>query len=130
MPPSAWGVLKLAITKTHLEALDPAELAHLAATSSSNTLADCEPTCCSLFSASQLQQLVLRSAAAAAAHAISDVSPCMKAVLASASSPGSSYFGTLDFLDSQIAFDVISSARPIPLLVAASPLEFLSTLFC
>jgi hypothetical protein len=44
----------------------------------------------------------------------------MKAVLASASSPGSSYFGALDFLDSQIAFDVISSARPVPRLVAAS----------
>jgi hypothetical protein len=34
--------------------------------------------------------------------------------------PGSSYFGALEFLDSQIAFDITFSARPVPLLVTAS----------
>jgi hypothetical protein len=57
MPPSALEALKLAIIKTCLEALDPAELAKLATTSSSNTV---------LFSL-PLQQLVLHSAAAAPA---------------------------------------------------------------
>jgi hypothetical protein len=52
----------------------------------------------------------------------------MKAVLASASSPGSSCFGSLDFLDSQVAFDVAFSARPVPLLSPPLPLVFLSTL--
>jgi hypothetical protein len=44
----------------------------------------------------------------------------MKAVLASPSSPGSSYFGALEFLDFQIAFDVHFSPFPVPLLVTAT----------
>jgi hypothetical protein len=44
----------------------------------------------------------------------------MKAVLASASSAGSSCFGALDFLDSQVAFDVTFSACPALLVTVSS----------
>jgi hypothetical protein len=43
----------------------------------------------------------------------------MKAVLASTITSSSSYFGPLDFLDSQLAFDT-TFLHPVPLLVTLS----------
>jgi hypothetical protein len=109
------GVL---ITATAFKALSATEQAACGTSSSTDTLSDYAPDCLPLFSPIQLQYIVLRSAALPPAP--SAISPRMTAVLASTSTSGSSYFGSLDFLDVQSAFDT-TFPRPIPLLVTVLP---------
>jgi hypothetical protein len=105
-------------TADDLYNLNSQEFAALGTTSGSDLLSDYATDCLSLFSATQLQNLVLRSVTAAPADPI--LSPRMTAVLTLANSSHSSYFGPLDFLDSQTAFDLIFP-NPVPLLVTTSP---------
>jgi hypothetical protein len=109
-------VATTALTVDALNGLDAATFAALGTKTSTDLLSDYSPACYPLFSAKQLQQLVLRSARVPpAAPTASSISPrTMHAVLASAGSSCSSYFGSLDFLDSQCAFDAIFP-HPVPL---------------
>ena len=111
-------ILPAVITVDDLNALDAEEFAALGTHSNTDVLSDYAPDCFTLFSATQLQNLVLRSAVAA--PLVPALSPRMSAVLTSTRSSGSSFFGTLDFLDSQSAFDLVFP-RPVPLSVTASP---------
>jgi hypothetical protein len=65
----------------------------------------------------QLQFIVLRTAAAAPSAPL--LSPRMSAVLAPSTASSSSYFGSLDFLDSQSAFDS-TFPHPVPFLVTTT----------
>jgi hypothetical protein len=106
-----------------IAAMDDPGKAAIGTASSTDVMFDCTPDCFVLLSAAQIQNLVLCSAAAAAASALSilpALSPKMTAVLASTSiSSSSSYFGTPNFLDSQFSFDAVFPS-PVPLLVAPS----------
>jgi hypothetical protein len=119
-PPPSSNSRSPAITSDALNLLDDDEFAALGTASSKDILSDYDPDCFNLFTAPQLQHLVLRSASAAAAAPLL-LSPRMTAVLTSTSTSGSSYFGPLDFLDSQPAFDSIFP-HPLPLLVTTSSL--------
>jgi hypothetical protein len=101
------------------------EKSTLATRVSTDTMPDYTADCFSLFSAKQIQNLVLRTATSAAAPAtdaappLPALSPKMQAVLATSRTSRSSYFGPLDFLDSQVAFDAVFPNK-IPLLVTSS----------
>jgi hypothetical protein len=109
-------------TAAELNALDTAELQALGTDTSVDVLSDYEPACFSLFTAAQIRVMVLRSAAAAAttlSGAPPSLSPRMQSVLTPSLRSGASYFGSLDFLDSQSAFDLLFP-YPVPLLVTPS----------
>jgi hypothetical protein len=93
------------ITLDDLEAMPDITRAALGTSVSTDTMTDYDPACFALLLPSQIKYLVTRSAAAAtiAATSLSVVSPRMSAVLASSTTSASSYFGTLDFLDSRAA---------------------------
>jgi hypothetical protein len=87
-----------------LVTLDKDALAALGTDTSTNTLADYSADCYPLFTPTQLQQLLLRIPATTATPPPTTtplLSPRMTAVLASTVASGSSYYGSLDFLDSQ-----------------------------
>jgi hypothetical protein len=110
-------------TAADFRALADDEQKALGTSSSADLLSDYAADCLPLLTATQLQFLVLRSAAAApvaAPPAAPALSPRMTAVLASTSKTTSSYFGSLDFLDCQSIFDA-TFPRPVPLLVTPSP---------
>ena len=111
------------ITASDYALLSSAEQDALGTTTSSDLLSDYAPCCLPLLSATQLQFLVLRSAAATPAttapSAISTLSPRMTAVLAASNTASSSFYGSLDFLDSQSSFDAVFPL-PVPLLVTIS----------
>jgi hypothetical protein len=106
------------ITLADLEAMPATTRAALGTSTSTDTMTDYDPACFSLLLPSQIKCLVIRSAdaATAAAASLSVMSPRMSAVLASTATSNSSYFGTLDFLDSQSAFEAVFP-DPVPLLV-------------
>ena len=111
------------ITAAAFKALKPDEQVALGTSTSTDLLSDYAADCLPLFSATQLQFIVLRSSTTTPApSALSHValSPRMTAVLASSNTSGSSYFGSLEFLDSQLAFDA-TFPNPVPLVVAVSP---------
>jgi hypothetical protein len=62
---------------------------------------------------------LLSAASVAAPAALAALPLKMTAILAATSTSSSSYFGTLDFLDSQAAFDLVFP-QPVPLLVTPS----------
>jgi hypothetical protein len=105
--------------------MDDDAQAALGTASSIHIMLDHALDCFTLLTATQIQFLALRSAAAAAAAAAAALtvlpvlSHKMTAILPSASTSSSSYFGTLDFLDSQSAFDTVFT-EPVPLLVTPS----------
>ena len=112
------------VTAADVDAMSDSARAALASKTSADTMSDYTADCFRLFSSKQIQALVLRTAAAAtdvvgALAVLRALSPKMKAVLAATSTSSSSYFGSLDFLDSQAAFDAVFPT-PVPLLVARS----------
>lgn len=119
-PPPASTLRHSTITSTQLHALNSDEFDALGTDSGTDILSDYDVDCYSLFSPIQIQNLVLRSATAAATSATPILSPRMTAVLNSTSTSGSSYFGPLDFLDFQASFD-LTFPHPVPLSVTASP---------
>jgi hypothetical protein len=115
----------LVVTAADIRAMSEDEKSTLATRVSTDTMPDYTADCFSLFSAKQIQNLVLRTATSAAAPAtdaappLPALSPKMQAVLATSRTSRSSYFGPLDFLDSQVAFDA-AIPNKIPLLVTSS----------
>ena len=113
------------VTATDILAMSKDEKLSLASRVSTDTMPDYTADCFSLFSAKQIQNLVLRTATAAAATAtdaappLPALSPKMQAVLATSRTSQSSYFRPLDVLDSQVAFDAVFPNK-IPLLVTSS----------
>jgi len=113
------------VTAADIRAMSEDEKATLATRVSTDTMPDYAADCFSLLSPKQIQNLVLRTATAAAAPAtdaappLPALSPKMQAVLATSRTSHSSYFGPLDFLDSQVAFDAVFPNK-IPLLVTSS----------
>ena len=107
------------ITAEDFKALSSDERAALGTSTSLDLLSSYAHDCLALLTDAQLKFLVLRSAAATPAlpivPPIPALSPRMTAVLASTNPSGSSYFGLLDFLDSQSSFDA-TFPRPTPLL--------------
>ena len=115
-------------TAVDLQLLEATALAALGTATSLDTLSDYSPDCYPLFTPIQLQQLLLRIPATPAAlppPALALVSPRMTAVLASTVASGSSYYGSLDFLDSQSVFD-LTFPNPLPLRVIPSSTTSLS----
>jgi hypothetical protein len=106
------------ITLAELEAMPATTRAALGTSVSTDIMTDYDAACFSIFLPSQIKNLVIRSADAvtAAAASLSVVSPRMSAVLTSTNTSNSSYFGTLDFLDSQSEFEAVFP-DPVPLLV-------------
>jgi hypothetical protein len=104
-------------TAEDLHFLDSTEFAALGHPTGTDLLSDYDHACLPLFSKDQLQHLILRSATAAPTAPV--LSPRMTAVLTSTSSSSSSYFGPLDFLDNQVAFDSVFPT-PTPLTVTVS----------
>jgi hypothetical protein len=96
------------ITKSAFTALSADDKAARGTKTSTDCLSDYEPDSLCLLTPIQLQFVVLRAAAAAASPSTTLVSPRMAFVLASPRASGSSYFGSLDFLDSQSIFDCTS----------------------
>jgi hypothetical protein len=96
--------------------MDTTTLSGLGAANSKNTLTNYLPNCYPLFTPLQLQTLLLCNPNAASPGPAPLLSPCMTAVLSSTTPSGSSYYGSLNFLDSQSAFD-LSFPHPIPLRV-------------
>ncbi len=113
----------LVVTAADILAMSEDEKSSLASRVSTDTMPDYTADCFSLFSPKQIQNLVLRTALAAAATDVAPplpaLSPKMQAVLATSRTSRSSYFGPLDFLDSQVAFDAVFPNK-IPLLVTTS----------
>jgi hypothetical protein len=116
----------LVVTAADIRAMSEDEKSTLATRVSTDTMPDYTADCFSLFSAKQIQNLVLRTATSAVAPATPDaapplpaLSPKMQAVLATSRTSRSSYFGPLDFLDSQVAFDA-AFPNKIPLIVTSS----------
>jgi hypothetical protein len=105
------------ITKDDFLKLSDPEKAALATSASTDIVSDYTSDCLSLFTKSQLRTLVLRTAAAA--PTVPALSPRMATVLASPTASRSSYFGPLEFIDSQAAFDS-TFPKPVPLLVTTS----------
>jgi hypothetical protein len=105
-----------AITKSAFTALSDDDKAARGTKTSTDCLSDYEPDSLSLLNPIQLQFIVLCTAATAASPSTALVSPRMASVLASPRASGSSYFGSLDFLDSQSIFDS-TVPNPVPLLV-------------
>ena len=111
------------LTAADIHAMDGTTQAALGTATSTDIMSDYAPDCFALFTAEQIQTLVLRSASAATAATISvlpALSPKMTAVLAATHTSSSSYFGSLGFLDSQVVFDSVFP-NPVPLLVTPSP---------
>ncbi len=115
---NATAITKPLITLADLEAMPATTRAALGTSASTDTMTDYDATCFSLLLPDQIKNLVLRSASAVAtaAASLSVVSPRMSAVLASTTTSSSSYYGTLDFLDSQSEFEAVFP-DPVPLLV-------------
>ncbi len=81
-----------------------------------DTTQDYSADCYHLLSSHQLKRLARRSPTKPSADS---ASPRMAAVLASSNASGSSYLGSLDFLDIQSAFD-ITFPHPTPLVLTIS----------
>jgi hypothetical protein len=118
--PSPASAADALVQALDVAAMDNPGKAAIGTASFTNVMSNHAPDCFVLLSADQIKNLVFCSTAAAAASALSirpALPPKMTAVLASTSASSSSYFGTLDFLHSQFAFDAIFPS-PVPLLVA------------
>ena len=119
-PPRRTNPAPAAMTKAEFQALSSDAKAKLGTVTSIDLSTDYTPDCLPLFTPIQLQFIVLRSAAATAALPTPPpFSPRMSAVLGSSASSASSYFGSLEFLDSQVSFDA-TFPQPVPLVVTPS----------
>jgi hypothetical protein len=106
------------LTAADLKALPSADLAALGSATSTDLLSDYSPDCYVLFTANQLRTFLARPPPDPSVTTV--LSPRMLSILGpskSASRP--SYFGSLDFLDSQSVFDS-TFPNPVPLLVTIS----------
>lgn len=105
-----------------MQALSATDLVDFGSATGDNTLSDYDPDCCELFTSIQIQTLLLRNPTIpvpAPVAAPTLLSPRMTAALASTNDSSSSYFGSLEFLDSQSAFDR-TFPHPIPFIVTPS----------
>ena len=111
------------LSRNEMQALSAADLADLGSTTGDDTLADYDPDGYDLFTPTQFQTLYLRMSRIIPVPAPAPdpilLSPRMSAVLASTTDSSSSYFGSLEFLDSQSEFDR-TFPNPIPLIIPPS----------
>ena len=111
----------LPFRKTDLDALSADDLALLGTETSLDTLSDYAPDCYPMFTSAQARILLLRTVLLPAPiPAPTLLSLRMTAVLASTNDSGSSYFGSLEFLDFQAEFDH-TFPNPIPLFITPAP---------
>jgi hypothetical protein len=101
--------------------MTPTELKSIGRSSGTDTLTDYAADCYHLLSSRQLKRLARRSTKSADSFS----SPRMAAVLASSGTSGFSYFGSLEFLDFQSAFD-ITFPNPSPLVATTTSSSGLS----
>jgi hypothetical protein len=111
------------ITITKINAMTIKQLAAIGMATGRNTIDSYTSPCYAQFSAAQLTNLLGRRTTPTTATTPSTlVSPRMAAVLASSTGSllsGHSFYGSLDFLDDQLSFDLIFP-NPTPLLLSVS----------